>query len=283
MGSARTLGSVTLLCTLLAACSSDRAYAPPGTVLTDVQVSRDVAADAGTAMAGELQDQDEYLSAAGVATPPPASASAAPPAPQAASEPTCTLDPVHVRWNCAPFVNAHGFTVTRSFAYFDAQGAPMAKYDTARTARIDYRMDAYGPVGDGARVFGVTHRTSAQTASGLAGAETTRVWDGAGVSADTVTFRDSTNTRHYAGVRVDTLRALTWAQPRHRGAFPLSGQTVQVANFTVRTTGSNTETRSVTRRVVTTYNGTATATIDAGSVTCLLHLDTHTVDACRPH
>jgi hypothetical protein len=278
IGSPQVLGSMLVLCAALAACSSDRAAAPRGTVLTDARVSIDVAANAGTAIAGELQDQSDYVADAGVA---PAS-NQAPATGQASnhSAPVCTLDPATTRWNCAPFVNANGLTVTRSFAYFDARGAAMAHYDATTTARIDYRTEAHGPVGDGAKVYGITHRTSAQTASGLLGAETTRVWDGVGVSADTVTYRDSTGSRHYAGVRVDTLRALTWPQPRQRGAFPLSGQTIQVANFTVTSQPSN-ETRSVTRRVVTTYNGTATATIDVGHVTCLLHLDTHTVDGCH--
>lgn len=271
LGSTATLTALTA-CALVAACSSDRAYAPPGTVLTDTRVSIDVAANAGTAMAGELQDQGDYLADAGVALPSPSANGAAP---------TCVADPATLRWNCTPFVNANGLTITRSFAYFDVHGAVMPHYDATTTERIDYRTEAHGPVGDGSTVYGVTHRSSDQTASGLLGAETTRVWDGAGVSADTMTFHDSTGTRHYAGVRVDTLRALTWAQPRRRGAFPLSGQTIQVANFTVTTSHPTNETRSVTRRVVTTYNGSATATIDAGHVTCLLHLDTHIVDSCR--
>lgn len=273
VGSSHVLGSMMMTCVLLAACSSDRSYAPPGTVLTDARVSIDVAANAGVAMAGELQDQSDYVAQAGLA-------SGAEGQSATHAGPTCTLDPASSRWSCAPFVDENGLTTTRSFTYFDAHGVPMAQYDTTTTARIDYRTTVVGPIGDNVHVYGMTHRTSDQTASGLLGAETTRVWDGVGVSADTVTFRDSSGTRRYAGVRVDTLRALTWPQPRQRGAFPLSGQTIQVANFTVTSQPSN-ETRSVMRRVVTTYNGTATASIDAGHVTCMLHLDTHSVDGCH--
>ncbi|HEV2641542.1 MAG TPA: hypothetical protein VGT98_02490, partial [Candidatus Elarobacter sp.] len=152
--------------------------------------------------------------------------------------------------------------------------------DALATAKINYQTEAHGAVGDGAAFTGVTHRTTNETTSGLLGKESTRVWDGFGVSADTNTHRNAGSARRYAGVRLDSLKGLTFTQPRQRGAFPLSGQIVQVANFTVTSTGKTTETRSVSRRIVTTFNGTALATIRVGTVTCTLHLDTHKVDGC---
>jgi hypothetical protein len=127
---------------------------------------------------------------------------------------------------------------------------------------------------------GVTHRTTNETMSGLSGKETTRVWDGFGVSADTNSHRNDGSVRNYAGVRVDSLKALTFAHPRPRGAYPLSGQMVQVANYTVTSIGKTTETRSVSRRIVTTFDGSANATIRVGNTKCTLHLDTRKVDGC---
>lgn len=284
----RRLSVLAALCGA-AACSSDRAYAPPGTVLTDVQVSRDLAQSAGSASAALLQEQDDYVLDAGICpasstrTPAPSPTTAAPTAPAAPPKPTCSYNATTGRWSCDPFVNARGLTVTRSYAFIDAAGAPMQHYSDTATARINYQSESRGPVGDGVTFYGTTHRTSNQTASGLLGKETTRVWDGAGVSADTVTHRDSVTTRHYAGVRLDSLKGLTYVQPRHHGDYPVAGQTVQVANFTVTSTGRATETRSISRRVVTTYNGTALAKVETGSVTCTLHLDTRTVDGCTQH
>jgi hypothetical protein len=118
------------------------------------------------------------------------------------------------------------------------------------------------------------------TVSGLLGAETTRRWDGYGASADTNTHHDAISTRRYAGRSSDSLKAVVYPQPRTHGSFPLSGSTIRVVNFTVTSTGRGIETRSVDRRVVTTYNGTADARIQSGTVTCTLHLDTHKVDGC---
>lgn len=280
----RRLSALAVLCGA-AACSSDRAYAPPGTVLTDAQVNRDLAQSAGTASAALLQEQDDYVVAVGIC---PSSSTKAPTAASpttlsAPAKPTCTYDAATGRWSCDPFINARGLTVTRSYAFIDASGAPMQHYSDTATARINYRSESHGPVGDGVKFYGTTHRTSNQTASGLLGKETTRIWDGAGVSADTVTHRDSATTRRYAGVRLDSLEGLTYVQPRHRGDYPIAGHTVQVANFTVTSTGRSTETRSVSRRVVTTYNGTALATVQTETMTCTLHLDTHTVDGCTQH
>lgn len=252
-------------------------------MLTDLQVGRDLAQSAGSASASLLQEQDDYVVDAGIC---PASSASAPTSATtlaAPDKPRCTYDAASGRWSCDPFVNARGLTVTRSYTFIDASGTPMQHYSDTATARIDYQSKSDGPVGDGVKFYGTTHRTSTQTASGLLGKETVRVWDGTGVSVDTVTHRDSVTTRRYAGVRLDSLKGLTYVQPRHRGAYPIAGQTVQVASFTVTSTGHSTETRSISRRVVTTYNGTALATVQTGSVTCTLHLDTRTVDGCTQH
>lgn len=267
----------------IAACSSDRAYAPPGTTLTDAQVSRDVAVSAGNAAASELQDQNDYVADAGITAsrdnaPPPSGPATASPA---QSAPACTYAAATGRWNCAPFVNQRGLTVTRSYAYFDAANVPMEHYDRLRTAKINYQHETHGPVGDGVTFYGTTHQRGNETASGLIGAETVRTWDGVTVSADTNTHKDAAGTRQYAGVRIDSMIAVTWAQPRAPGAFPLSGRMVQAANYMVTSTGSQTETRSVSRRSVVTYNGTADATLQIGAVSCTLHLDTRKVDSCH--
>ncbi len=276
---------VSLAAVSLAACSSDRSLAPSGTVLTDTQVNADLASTGGSASVTDLKDRDDYLVLAGMIADHPASA----PAPQAdgapptasAPKPVCTYTSSTGRWNCAPFTDSHGLTITRSYAYFDAAGAPMERFNNLTTSKVNYQTDKHGSVGDGVKFSGVTHRTSNQTTSGLLGTETTRVWDGYGLSADTVTYRDSTSVRHYAGVRLDTLKAVTYAHPRTTGSYPLSGQTIQVANYTVTSTGRSTETRSVSRRVVITYNGTDQARLQSGSVTCTLHLDTGKVDGCH--
>lgn len=283
------VGLATLGLTIAAVgCSSDRSMAPSGTVLTDAQVSTDLATSGGNAAVTDLQDRDQYLLQIGilpdhmVAAPAPNGNAAPPPSSTPASAPPkCSYSESSGRWSCAPFTSARGLTVTRSYAFFDAAGGPMQHFNGSTTARVNYQTEKHGPVGDGVRSSGTTHRTTNETTSGLLGAETTRVWDGAGVSADTITYRDSATARHYAGVRLDSLKGVTFVHPRVAGTYPLSGQTVQVSNYTVTSTGKTTETRSVSRRVVTTYNGTELARMQSGNVTCTLHLDTGKVDGCH--
>lgn len=265
-------------------CSSDRSYAPPGTVLTDAQVSADVASSAGLAVASSIDDQAHYLDHAGISagvstfsTPSPSGGTPA----TDGTKPLCNYSAAAGRWTCAPFVNGRGLTVLWSYAYSDAAGKPMEKYDALATEKIDYRSQLSGPVGDGTSFVGVTHRTSEQTSSGLTGKETTRVWNGVGVSGDTVSYHDASGgSRRYAGVEIDSIKAVTYSQPRTVGSYPLSGQLVRVARYTVTASGKSTETRSVSRTVVTTFDGSADVPIRLGSMSCTLHLATRKVDGC---
>jgi hypothetical protein len=244
------------------------------------------------AAAGSIEDQGEYLSTAGVAPslntyatiggvslrPPAPSADNSTPA--ATTKPTCSFSADTGRWTCAPFINARGLTVLWSYAYFDADGKAMERYNPLTTARVEYRSQADGTIGNGNKFSGVTHRKVNQVLSGLTGKEVTRVWNGAGVSADTTNYHDSTSARHYAGVELDSVKSVIYAQPRTPGSYPLSGQIVRVANYSATASGKSSEARSVSRTVVTTFNGTSAVPIRAGAVSCTLHLDTRTVDGC---
>lgn len=279
-----------------AACSSDRTYAPPGTMLTDAQVSADVAATAGMAAAGSVEEQGHYFDYVGVSPsvntfaqlghvssgmPVPSADNSAPTTTPV--KPVCAYVSSTGRWMCAPYVNSRGLTVLSSYAYFDASGHPMQRYSSVTTERIEYKSQLDGPVGDGTTLTGVTHRTGHQVLSGLSAKETTHVWNGAGVSADTTYHHDAAGSRHYAGIELDSVKNVVYLQPRMPGTYPLSGQVVRVANYSVTAVGKATETRSVSRTAVTTFNGTAAVPIRLGTMSCTLHLDTRKVDGCTSH
>jgi len=263
----------------VAACNSDRAYAPPDTVLTDRQVSTDIAQSEGLAMAADLESLDGAAIMTGVNF----SVQGAPAGDARAnvmmsgSTANCTYS--SGRWSCAPVVE-NGITTVRSYAFYDAAGQPMYALDNLKTASVNFQFSMNGAFSRDSTFWGVLHRSRNVTVSGLLGAEISRRWDGFGVSADTNTHKDALSTRRYAGKSVDSVKAVVYPQPRTPGSFPLSGSTIRVVGYTVTSTGRSTETRSVDRRVVTTYNGTASARIQSGSVTCTLHLDTHKVDSC---
>ncbi len=266
----------------IAACNSDRAYAPPDTVLTDRQVSTDVVVSEGEAVAADLVSLDESANISGGVF----SVNSGDDAPSVrnnmapsstASSTSCTY--ASGRWSCMPAAQ-NGVTIVRSYTYFDGSGQPMYRYDALKTASINHQLTMNGTIARDTTFSGVVHRARSVTVSGLLGAETTRRWDGAGTSADTNTHRDSRGTRRYAGNSADSLKAVVYLQPRTPGSYPLSGSTVRIVSYTVTLSGKSSEIRSVDRRVVATYNGTALAKIQTGTVTCTLHLDTHRVDGC---
>lgn len=257
------------------ACNSDRAYAPPDTVLTDQQVSKDVAISEGEATAADLASLVNSASLVG--------GSFSVQAEQQgrfdlqSSADSCTY--ASGRWTCAPRTE-DGLTVSRSYAFYDGAGQPMKVKDDLATASINFQLSMNGVVSRDSSFSGVVHRTRNVTISGLLGKETTRRWDGFGISADTNTHRSALTTRTYAGKSVDSLRAVVYPQPRTATSYPLSGSMVRVVKYLVTSVGHGTERRTVDRRVVVTYNGTSAAQVQTGSVTCTLHLDTHRVDGC---
>ncbi len=257
-----------LLTSATLACNSDRAYAPPDTILTDLQVSRDVATSEGEATAAELTALERSASITGITR------SLSPDKPPGS---TCSF--ASADWTCAPVLE-RGLTVVRSYSYRDSLNQPMQMFDALKTASANFKVEINGVVSRDSTFSGVVHRAQNITVRGLLGDETTRRWSGVGTSADTNTHRDLTSTRRYAGKSIDSLKAVVYPQPRLPGSYPLRGTTVRVVSYNVTATGRSTERRSVDRRVVTTYNGTAEARIESGGIVCTLHLDTHRVDGC---
>jgi hypothetical protein len=260
------------------ACNSDRAYAPPDTVLTDQQISRDVAVSEGEAVAADLSSLTNSAGMVGgnfsVQTGFGRGGSFDI---FSASASDCSYN--GTRWSCAPVIE-NGLTIVRSYAFYDAARQPMKLRDDLTTASVNFQLSVNGTITRDTTFSGVVHRTRNITVGGLLGAETTRRWYGFGASADTNTHRTAFTTRTYAGTAVDSLKAVVYPQPMTATSYPVSGTMVRVVKYLVTSRGRGTERRSVDRRVVTTYNGTAAVQIQAGSVTCTLHLDTHTVDSC---
>ena len=246
----------------LAACGGD-AVSP--SAISDTDVSMDVAAQTGDAIAADVSALGDAETVAGLA---------------GAGAPGCAI--VNGRHRCAS-VTSSGVTTTRSYAYYDASGATMAAYDAALTASLDVQTDIVGsatgttPNGTFAAKFA---RSRAETLSGLAGTETRRTWNGVATSHDTTVVTATNETRTYAGASADTTTNVVVALPRSSNPYPISGQRVRSVTATMSATGRREETRQVTRRAVVTFNGTATVPLTVNGVACTLHLDTHRVDGC---
>lgn len=279
----------------IAACSD--ATAP--TSLTpsssfETQVNADLAPSAGNAIAS---DYDFYsssdLTGAGAAfsinttgarlvdpgTGVSAAVQVAPRAAAAWISPSCTFDATSGRFACPP-VSKNGQTWTVSYALMDANGVTQSAYDKVTTASINFIVSDTGAVAftnNGNSFADTVSRRHDRTVSGLAGdPDTVHTWSGTGTSM-IKSVRSGQITKTYVFVSNDTSTAIRFKQPRDINPYPLSGTVVR--NYTVTRTraASDTTTRTTTRRVVVTFNGTANVPMTVGSETFTLNLDTHKV------
>ncbi len=115
---------------------------------------------------------------------------------------------------------------------------------------------------------------------------TSHVWNANAVVHDTIHFQGTVNTRNYAGIAYDTASSVTFHHPRSGEIYPASGTWTRWATWTLNVTGAKTETKTVERHVLVTFNGTQFVPIDiidvqSGQVVliCQVDLRTHRIVA----
>jgi hypothetical protein len=208
---------------------------------------------------------------------PPASGGDQPnPAPQSPRAEECAFNAATLFYGCIK--SEEGKSVRKYYQFLDASGKPMEKFIRGTTESIHYLLNTdASEVNDNGS--SVNHSRRDLTVSGFLGAN--RIWNGFGSSADTSVRREELSARKYTGLSVDTLKAVTFVDERAAHPYPLSGAAIRVVDYTVLSTGKQTETTTVHKRVVVTFNGTADVPISLGDYSCILHLDTHKVDGCK--
>ena len=88
-----------------------------------------------------------------------------------------TYDPSSGRFVVASATDERGATISRSYAFLDAAGAPQSGYSEDLTASISLRFTLDAQPSRGGHT-GTIHVEHDLTASGLAGSETARTWNG---------------------------------------------------------------------------------------------------------
>ncbi|MFN2638039.1 MAG: hypothetical protein ABR585_13525 [Gemmatimonadaceae bacterium] len=213
---------------------------------------------------------------------PPSGGSSSPAGDQPKSDPApvkpseCSFDGKALIYSCRK--SGDGKSVVKSYQFLDGSGNPMEKFVKGTTEAIHYLVKT--DASEARENFSsATHSLRDQTLSGFLGPN--RIWNGVGASADTNSHREDLSTRKYTGSSVDTVKAVTFVDERATHPYPLSGVAIRVVDYTVVSTGRQTETTSVHKRVVVTFNGSADVPIVLGDYNCVLHLDTHKVDSCK--
>ncbi len=267
----RTLALATVAA--VAACSDATSPADisANALLTDQQVTEDVAVSAGAAIADDLGEMISAQSMAGMA--PEASFSL--------------------------FGFPPGVTVTRTRTCFDASDIEQQACDPATTAsmRLVMTMDGSfarsieGPRGADSMTAQV-HRSRILIVSGLLGTETSRTHDGLGTASDTTWFKgvheSRTLERTVRETAMDSIRSVVFNLPHAANPFPVSGSVVRrVTGDVTLTVNGTTATRTFDRRVEVTFpadgqgNVTMVVTVNGTTKTCLLNLVTRRVTGCQ--
>ncbi len=194
----------------------------------------------------------------------------------------CHGDDSHDQLQCV-FTNANESS-SSTIIFLDNKGVKTAGFvkgvtDTVRTTLIASKKI----VSADSTLKESLYRNSQRAVGGFMDPNGTRTTNGVGTGADTSVFKSGTKSRTFAGISADTVVALVFAEHRATNPYPKSGTMIHVVQSNAVENDGNGKivTTVINRRVVVTYDGSATATITVGTSTCLLHLDTRKVDSCK--
>lgn len=162
-------------------------------------------------------------------------------------------------------VSGFGLTIVRTCSFADSDGVAQTAYDTSATATVTVHTEitgAFGREGWSATI----NRTTDLVVSGLAGANTTMIWNGSGSGASSWTWVvDSADTRQYNMTYTGSITNVVIPVPRTSTSWPLSGTIAR--EVTVTYVGGPKDGTTVTRSTTLEFNGTQFATLTVNGET----------------
>lgn len=258
----------------LAACAGDTPTAPSTFPIGDATLARSMADDAGSAVASQLAmyGDDGSSGRAGYQAAPPRAAA------PLATNVTCAGPDASGWYSCdgTNTTSPNDLAFTRTFRYF-ADGAVVPAFG-ASVDSVQHTWLLTGTVTPAATRTIWVHRAdtgSVQLQRSDAGAVTLRVWNAVGARRDSALATDGAQSRRWRTVASDSVRALAHAPG---AAYPQGGTIVHdMATTFEAVRDGRTLTRTITRRVVATFDGTNVARLQVGDLACTLDLDTRQV------
>lgn len=253
---------------MLAACNADPTAPRAG--VTDAMLINDIASDAAVAVGLDL----DQLLGAELAAGMPVSG------PMLPSSPLCPFSALAGRFVCPTITTADGLTLDRSYGIY-AGSTPQPGYDPVTTDSMRFESVLTGTLRRDARTSWLRH-TRTMTVSGLAGAETQRVWNGIGARSDSAYVSGDGPPRKARLESVDKVSNLVFKLPHATNPWPQSGTITQdiVASAGVVGAPAN-QMRSMARHVVVTFDGTQTARVLVGATPCTLDLATRATSCAK--
>lgn len=185
----------------------------------------------------------------------------------------CTYSASTSRFTCPP-ISAGGLTLTRDYALFDASGTAQSAYDAAITASANFHVSVTG-VHTALAGQDTVNRDRNFTVSGLAGAETSRTWNGTGTCNDGGYRNGADATRTYHTNDAVTVSNVVVNLPRSSNPWPASGTiTRQISGTASVVKNGIMKSFSVDRTVTITFDGTQNATVTVNGNAYTLDLST---------
>jgi hypothetical protein len=185
----------------------------------------------------------------------------------------CTFSANTGRFTC-PAIIAGGLTLNRDYAFLDANQTAQSAYDAATTASANFHVSVTGThtadTGED-----VVNRDRNLTVSGLAGAETFRIWNGTGTRNDHGSRTIGDVTRSYETNDAVTVSSVQVNLPRSSNPWPVSGTITRHITGTASVTKNGlTKSFSVDRTATITFDGTQNAAVTVNGVAYTLDLST---------
>lgn len=264
----------------LAACSTDGSTSPSSQLVPDSAITSGIANDVGDAMATSLDlmgddEQSDGVSESGVTSPGVHTD-------MRESRATDCGGPDGDGW-CTCISTWHGLSLTNMKRFWD--GTSLALGFTSATDSVNHIHTLTGSYTQGwspFRTVWVNRNDTANLSVVRTTTPVTHVWNRVGVRQDSTMFVGQNVTRHWHYLSYDTATNVTFDMPRSQNIWPVSGSIVH--NVTVHFEADHTnrtQTKTVTRRAMITFNGTADVTLQVGGLTCTLDLETHEVSNCQ--
>jgi len=263
-----------------AACSSDSAV-NPGTPIADSEIDQTVAADAGESFADgvsqfqENESFEEHMSAgsstflagrsgAGFGTD--------------SRTVTCGGPDANGWFGCIAYTD-RGLTITRQVRFWSG-GSYALGWSATLTDSVNHRWTRTGTFASVVKPGKTFSINEADTASMVVthGPPVLHTWNGAGIAHDSSSYAVNNVTRIFAYTAADTADALTFTMPRTDNPYPTSGSFSR--NLTIHVTAGAFD-KTVTRVAKVTFDGSATAVLQVGALTCSLDLVTGVVSGCH--
>jgi len=181
-------------------------------------------------------------------------------------------------FGCVAYTS-RGLTITRQVRFWSG-GSFALGWSPTQTDSVNHRWTRTGRFESIVKPGKMISINEADTGSMIVthGSPALHAWTGAGIAHDSSTYAVNDVTRIFAYTAADTAAALTFTMPRSANPYPTSGSIS--TNLLLHITAGSFD-KTITRFVKATFDGSSTAVLQVGGLTCSLDLVRGVVSGCH--